>query len=123
MKNQVLIVDDDHLVCRTVQRILERNGLTVLIAENGAECLKKLNEGFRGLILMDIAMPGMDGWETIEAMIDAGFSEGNIICMLTGKENPDDKMEQFKEYVLDYIRKPFRNDQLVEVVKDYLAYL
>jgi DNA-binding NtrC family response regulator len=43
--------------------------------------------------------------------------------MLTGKEEPDVKMEKLKEYVLDYIRKPFDKDQLLAIVGDYLAYL
>ena len=123
MAQQILVVDDDQLVRRTVQRILEVNGFSVITAEDGADCLKKLDAGFKGLILMDISMPGMDGWQTIEEMILKGYTDGNIICMLTGKENPDKKMEQFKEYVLDYIRKPFKNDQLVAVVKEYLGYL
>ncbi len=123
MAQQILVVDDDQLVRRTVQRILEVNGFSVVTAEDGGDCLAKLDKGFKGLILMDITMPGKDGWQTIEEMIEKGYTDGNIICMLTGKENPDKKMEQFKEYVLDYIRKPFQNDQLVAIVKEYLTYL
>ena len=55
--------------------------------------------------------------------IKEGFAEGNIICMLTGKEEPGEKMEKLKEYVLDYIKKPFNKDDLLNIVKDYLAYL
>jgi DNA-binding response OmpR family regulator len=49
--------------------------------------------------------------------------KGNIICMLTGKETPDDRMKMLKEYILDYIRKPFEPQKFIQLVKDYLSYL
>ena len=72
---------------------------------------------------MDILMPDMDGWDTIQEIINEGFAEGNIICMLTGQEKPDSRMEEMKEYILDYLVKPFDQKQLVKIVKQYLSYL
>jgi len=123
MNNRVLIVDDEPLIRKTVKRILENEGIEVVLAGNGFECINIIKEGFRGLILMDIVMPEMDGWDTIQKLIDEGYTEGNIICMLTGKEIPDNKMDKLKEYVLDYIRKPFKNEELIAIVKEYLGYL
>ncbi len=123
MNNKVLVVDDDDVVRRTVKRVLEEFGFDVTTAASGQDCLEILKKGFHGLILMDIVMPEMDGWDTIEEMIKMGYSKSNIVCMLTGKETPDEKMNQFKEYVLDYIKKPFKNKELVEIVKQYLSYL
>lgn len=123
MNKKVLVVDDDEVVRHTVKRVLEQFGFEVTTVPGGQECLDTLKRGFHGLILMDIAMPHMDGWETIEEMVKTGYTEHNIICMLTGKETPDEKMNQFKEYVLDYIKKPFNNKELVEIVKQYLSYL
>lgn len=123
MKNTVLVVDDDELIRRTVKRVLEGAGIEVLTAESGEQCLDLLAEGFEGLVLMDVVMPEMSGWDTIQVMIDKGYAEGNIICMFTGKEVPDEKMEPVKEYVLDYIRKPFNNEKLIALIKEYLSYL
>jgi DNA-binding NtrC family response regulator len=123
MKKSVLVVDDERMVLTTVKRILEDSKIKVITANSGSECLKLVKKGFKGLILMDIIMPKMDGWDTIQAMVDNGYTEGNIICMLTGKRTPDKKMESLKEYVLDYIRKPFNNQKLVSIVKEYLSYL
>jgi len=123
MKHQVLVVDDDPFLSKTVKRILALDGIDAILANSGYECIQIVKEGFRGLILMDIIMPGMDGWDTIQKLIDGGYTEGNIICILTGKEIPDEKMEKVKEYVLDYIRKPFKNQELVAIVKEYLGYL
>ena len=123
MNNHVLVVDDEPLILKTVRRILENEGIKVVLAKSGFECLDIIKEGFRGLILMDIVMPEMDGWDTIQKLIDEGYTKGNIICMLTGKDIPDNKMDKLKEYVLDYIRKPFKNEELIAIVKEYLEYL
>jgi CheY-like chemotaxis protein len=123
MKNTILVVDDEDLVLYSVQRILQLAGFDVQVAKNGGECLSILRTGFKGLILMDIVMPGMDGWDTVKAIVDEGLFEGNIICMLTGKEIPDVKMDYLKEYVLDYILKPFESAKLVQICREYLSYL
>ena len=123
MEQNVMIVDDEMTVRYSVRRILEHAGLKVTEVEDGESCINLLKKGFKGLILMDITMPGLDGWDTIQKIVDMGLAEGNIICMLTGKEKPDPKMDQLKEYVLDYIRKPFDNIKLIEIVKEYISYL
>jgi CheY-like chemotaxis protein len=123
MKDTVMVVDDDPMLQRTVKRILETAGLKVTTADSGEACISLVEKGFEGLILMDIIMPTMDGWDTIQILVDRGLVKGNIICMLTGKESPDDRMKMFKEYILDYIRKPFDQKAFIQLVKEYLSYL
>ena len=123
MKDTVMVVDDDPMVQMTVRRILESAKLKVTTADSGAACIQEVEKGFEGLILMDIMMPGMDGWDTIQTLVDKGLVKGNIICMMTGKESPDDRMKMLKEYILDYIRKPFDQQQFVKLVKEYLSFL
>ena len=123
MKDTVMVVDDDPMVQMTVKRILESAGLKVTVADSGTACIEDVMKGFEGLILMDIMMPGMDGWDTIQSLVDKSLVKGNIICMLTGKETPDDRMKMFKEYILDYIRKPFDQQKFIKLVKEYLALL
>jgi DNA-binding NtrC family response regulator len=123
MKNKVLIVDDDDSILNTVDRILSQQGIAVKKVNSGQACLKALEEGFKGLILMDVIMPGMDGWDTVKSIVDRGYLDGVLICMLTGKSDPDQKMETLKEYILDYIRKPFDYKTFIELVKEYLSYL
>jgi len=123
MRKSILVVDDEDVVRKSVQRILEIAGFDVQTAAGGPECLAILNKGFKGLILMDIVMPGMDGWDTIKAIVEGGLFEGNLICMLTGKEVPDIKMDYLKEYVLDYILKPFESSKLIQICGEYLSYL
>jgi CheY-like chemotaxis protein len=92
-------------------------------AENGNECLEILEKGFSGLILMDVVMPKMDGWDTIEEIVNRDLVKNTIIVMLTGELEPSKKMDHLKEYVLDYITKPFDYKNFVNIVREYLSYL
>ena len=71
---------------------------------------------------MDIIMPEMDGWDTINEIVKRGYIKNVIITMLTGKDQPGEKMDNLKEYVLDYIRKPFDTQDLIRLIKKYLSY-
>jgi DNA-binding response OmpR family regulator len=119
----VLVVDDDASVLNTVKRIIKMHDIDVDTVETGDACIQKLREGFKGVVLVDIVMPEMDGWDTIQAAVEGGLTQHVIFIMLTGREVPDAKMDYLKEYVLDYITKPFDAKKLVSVVKEYLAYL
>ena len=123
MNKRVLVVDDEYSILVSVRELLEPEGFEVITVDSGRGCIEELKKGFKGVILMDIMMPGLDGWDTIKWIVDGGFLEGNIIAMLTARDTPDKKMEYVKEYVIDYIRKPFEPDQLVTAVKEYFTYL
>jgi CheY-like chemotaxis protein len=118
-----MIVDDDPAVCFTVREVLSTAGLEVVECNSGQACLDILQHGWTGVILLDIMMPEMDGWQTLQALRDRGLLEGCIVSMLTAVMNPGPEMEDLKECVLDYIRKPFDADVLIASVRDYLSYL
>lgn len=122
MGNRVMIVDDEPSILIAVRELLKMEGYDVITAQGGEKCLEELKKGFKGVILMDIMMPAMDGWDTIEHMVNEGLIEGNVVSMLTAKDVPDAKMDYLKEYVIDYITKPFDPEQLVSIVGEYLAY-
>lgn len=123
MNNRIMIVDDNEYVRASVEIICSSAQLDLATAASGPECLKHLESGFKGIILMDIMMPGMDGWDTIRQMVDRGLYDGNIIVMLTGMGEPDSKMDGLQEYVSDYMTKPFGPDQLIESLEYYLTLL
>jgi CheY-like chemotaxis protein len=123
MKNRIMIVDDNEYVRASVEIICESEELGLVAAASGAECLAQLESGFKGVILMDVMMPEMDGWDTIREMTNRGLYEGNLIVMLTGMGEPDAKMDGLQEYVTDYMTKPFGPDQLVEALQYYLTLL
>ncbi len=119
----ILIVDDDEDILFTVKSIFKKNGMDVTLAKSGKECLEILEKGFHGVVLMDIMMPGMDGWDTVHEIVSRGLADDLIISMFTAKDAPDAKMDYLKEYVIDYITKPFEPDELITVVREYLDLL
>ena len=116
-KCPVLVVDDDESIGALVAKMLSHSGYEVVTETSGAGCLKQLRAGFRGLILMDITMPAMSGWDTIHHIVDEGLAEGNFICMLTGMAAPGPEAEGLAENVMDYLTKPVRVGALLEVAR------
>lgn len=123
MSRNVMIVDDDASIRKLVRAGLTQYGYHVQAAESGAACLDLLQSGFRGVILMDIQMPDLGGWATIRSILDRQFLEGNIICMLTGMNDPGSDSEGLETYVTDYIVKPFGIGELVHRVEQATAFL
>ncbi len=123
MSRNIMIVDDDPSIQETVKIILDANGYPISIAKSGRECIDMLRGGFRGLLFMDVMMPEMDGWDTIAAIEKEDLLEGNIICMLTAVNDPGPKMESIIECVIEYVRKPFTSEELLETVREYLPYV
>lgn len=119
METGVMIVDDNDFIRESVDILFRTAGIRVVDAKGGNECLSQLEAGFKGVILLDVMMPGMDGWDTIRNMVARGLYEGNAILMLTAKEKPDIKMNGIQEYISDYITKPFNPMELLETVKFY----
>lgn len=119
MKTRVMLVDDEEMIRDAVEIFFQEKGVDIITAASGEECLEQLEDGFRGVILMDVMMPGMSGWETIRRIVEEDLYEGNIIVMLTALDAPDNKMEGIQEYVTDYLTKPFNPDDLLETLKYY----
>lgn len=116
---QVMLVDDEELIRDAVSFYFQAKGLDILTVPGGEECLSQLEGGFRGVILMDVMMPRMDGWRTIREMVERGLHPGNAIVMLTALDEPDERMEGLQEYVIDYMTKPFDPQILLDSVLYY----
>jgi CheY-like chemotaxis protein len=120
---RVMVVDDTPCIRDTVSDLLPSWGIQVVTADGGEECLRLLRAGFRGVILMDVMMPNMNGWATVRAIADEGLLAGNIIAMLTAQDAPDEQMEGLQESVVDYITKPFDPVELIQTIRRYFSYL
>ncbi|OYT30161.1 response regulator [Thermoplasmatales archaeon ex4572_165] len=121
MDKKVLVVDDDSSIRMSVQMVFEDAGYQVTLAESGKNCLEILKNGYKGIILMDIMMPIMTGWETIQAIVDQNLHEGNIIAMLSAKNEADEQFDSLKEFIADYLSKPFEADELIAIVDKYVS--
>lgn len=120
---KVMVVDDDVSIRNMVSVVLSRYGMGVVMAGGAQECLSKLREGFRGVILMDVMMPDKNGWDAIREIKTEGLLEGNIVVMLTSMDIPTEEMDGLQEIVMDYITKPFKPADFVATVTKYLGFL
>lgn len=105
----ILVVDDDADLNQMIVDVLQHRGFHVLSTTSGSEALKIAYESRPSLILLDIIMPGMDGWQVCERLRD--MSDTPII-FLTAKEEEQDIVHGFQLGADDYIRKPFSIQEL-----------
>ncbi len=119
----LMVVDDDEDILFTVHSLFRKRPFPVFLAHSGKECLDYLEKGFKGVILMDIMMPGLDGWETIQEIVNRNLMHDLIISMFTANDVPDTSLDHLKEYVFDYITKPFEPENLIALVDDYITML
>jgi CheY-like chemotaxis protein len=120
---KIMVVDDDPGILFTVEAVLQDAGYDVTCCSSGKYCLQSLEGGFRGLVLMDIMMPEMDGWETVRRIVHEDLVEGNIISMLTAVGDPGAAGDPVADVVVDYVRKPFTGEELVALVREFAGYL
>lgn len=123
MAYRILVVDDEPTLVRLMEFILAKQGHTMLVATNGEEGLTKARAEKPDLILLDIMMPRIDGYELARRIrADAEISATPII-MLSAKAQEDDVKKGLEVGVNEYITKPFSPEHLVHVVNDYLEHL
>ncbi len=122
MNKKLMIVDDDPDILITIRKIFEKEGFEVYTVDSGKDCIKEVEKGFKGIILMDIMMPFMDGWDTIDEIKKKGLSKGVIISILTAKGTTDhEKLQGLQDQIHDYIAKPFQVEKLINNVKQMIA--
>lgn len=107
MKARILVVDDEEGVRFVLRKMLEGAGYEVLEAESGERCLEIVNGGGVDLVLMDVMMPGMDGWEVTRRIKENPETRDIPVAMLTVRSEDEDKARSFQNANADaHIDKP-----------------
>jgi two-component system alkaline phosphatase synthesis response regulator PhoP len=123
MPYKILVVDDEPTLVRLMEFILSKQGHQMIVAVNGEDGLDKARNDRPDLILLDIMMPRLDGYEVAARIrADKEISTTPII-MLSAKAQDEDVRKGLEVGVDEYITKPFSPDHLVHVVNDYLERL
>lgn len=114
---KILVVDDERLIRNVIREYLENEKYEVFEAENGFDALRVLETNRVDLIILDIMMPRMDGFETLK---EIRKTKDTPVIMLSAMKEEEDKLSSFNLGVDDYITKPFSPKELVARVKAHL---
>ena len=119
--NKILIVDDEKLILISTRIVLESVGYGVLTAASGEEALSTAKDEDPGLILLDIMMPGIDGWETLSRLKEESATKDIPVIIFTAREHSRGRHLAREMGAADYFQKPFEPDELIDIVEEYLV--
>lgn len=117
MPKKILAVDDEKHIVRLVQVNLERAGYTVVTANDGKEALEKVAEESPDLVVLDVMMPYMDGFEVLQNLRRSPATRDIPVIMLTAKAQDADVFKGWQSGVDCYLTKPFNPMELLSFVK------
>jgi len=117
MAKKILIVDDEPDVLLLCHVNLEFEGYEVMDAQSGEEALGRISEEPPDLVLLDVMMPGMDGWQVLEEIKSNPQTKHIPVMMLTAKAQERDQIRGWSGGVVDYVTKPFNPIALSQSVR------
>jgi CheY-like chemotaxis protein/MinD-like ATPase involved in chromosome partitioning or flagellar assembly len=121
MEKKILIVDDDFDTLHMVGKMLERHGFQIAAANNGEKAIQLAQAEKPDLIILDVMMPGMDGYEVTRQLRSVESTAFIPIILFTAKAQVDDKLEGFEAGADDYLTKPTHPAELIARVKSILT--
>ena len=117
----VMVVDDSLTVRRVTQRLLERNGYDVLLAKDGVDALRQLQDARPDIMLVDIEMPRMDGFDLTRNVRASRETRDIPIFMITSRTAEKHRGMALEIGVNEYLGKPYQEEELLRLIRRYLA--
>jgi two-component system response regulator RpaA len=117
----ILVIDDDPDICEIVKVNLEGAGYDVVIATDGATGLATALEIQPQLIVLDVLLPEMDGWQVLDRLMKDPRTAGPPVVMLTCKGDDQDVLRGLDRGAVEYVTKPFYPENLVASIKILLS--
>jgi len=117
----VLIIDDSPTELHLFQNMLEQNGFGTLVADSGEEGLRQAAVSHPDCILMDVVMPGMNGFQATRQLTQDPGTAGIPVIMITTKDQETDKIWGMRQGAVEYLVKPIDAKQLVEKINAVMA--
>ena len=118
-RQKILAVDDSLLICQQIEKVLKNEEYTVYKSHSAKETLELLEEVDPDLILLDVILPDMEGYELFEKIKEKDKNHAPVI-FITSKDSEQDVLRGFELGACDYIKKPFRPEELKSRVKAHL---
>ena len=116
----IMVVDDSLTVRRVTQRLLERQGYSVMLAKDGVDALRQLQDVKPDAMLVDIEMPKMDGYDLTRNVRGTRATADIPIIMITSRTAEKHRSRAFELGVNEYLGKPYQEDELLRLLKQYL---
>jgi DNA-binding response OmpR family regulator len=121
MTASALVVDDDRLLLRLIELNLGKAGMKVFLADSGKEALRLAQEESPDIILLDLMMPIMDGYEVMRLLKASESTRDIPVVMLTAKSSTSDRRRCEEMGAIAFITKPFNLEDLRGTVSDIIA--
>lgn len=119
--SKILVVDDDALFSMMIRDLLQDQGYQADVCSSGPACLEYLLNHTPDLILLDVCMPGMDGFSVCARLKAAPKTAAIPIMLLTGLSEPENKIRGFSLGIFHYLTKPFKNEELLARIANILG--
>ena len=117
----ILVVDDDPVIVRLLEINLSLEGFTIVKTTRGEEAVSLARERLPALLLLDLMMPGMDGWAVREALLEDPSTADIPVVVVSARTQDEDRERGYALNVAAYITKPFDPAELVETVRHCVA--
>lgn len=117
-KTKILVVDDELIGRQLLQAVLVPQGFDILLAKSGTEAIELAQENTPNLVLMDVMMPDMDGFETVRRMKAIPTIENIPVMMVTALDDRDSRIKGLESGAIDYIAKPFDRVEIINKIKN-----
>lgn len=114
---KILVVDDSATDRFVLTEMLEKAGFTVITAENGEDCLAKVDAEMPDLVVMDVIMPGLNGFQATRALSKNPQTAHIPVIMCTGKEQATDRLWALRQGAKDCVIKPVVADELISKIE------
>lgn len=121
MAGEILVVDDEPNIVLSLEFLMKKEGYRVRTASNGEEAMQAIREAKPNLVLLDVMMPRMDGYEVCQAVRSDPALSDVLILMLTAKGREVEREKGLALGADDYVTKPFATRDLVEKVRMLFA--
>lgn len=118
---KVLVVDDEPNIVVSLEFLMEQAGFQVITAYDGETALARISDGAPDLLLLDISLPGISGFDVLEHLRSAEATSGLPVIMLTAHGREVEREKGLALGADDYVTKPFSTQALVEKVKELIV--
>ena len=113
----VLVVDDSPTEQHVLTQVLEKNGFETMVASDGEEAINLASSSQPDLILMDVVMPGMNGFQATRQLSRNPDTSAIPVVMVTSKDQETDRIWGLRQGAVDYLMKPVKQDDLLEAIR------